>query len=357
MVSFIISLDANYELTDNFFELLYTQNFVKNNEVIVVVDGNYNLKIRKLLNSLQKKYSNLTVIYSEKIGYGKANNLGVKNSSGEYLFFINSDIFVEDGCFEKMYSALENGIADCVQPLLIYPQSNLVQCAGTFFGPYFKDHLFDGNKIDAEIVNQDGPRQALTSALYAMKKSLFEDLGGFDDFYYNKLEGFELSYKVHLSGRVCWYLSKARAWHSRGGGRNHYSFDFKQQESYFWSRYGAQIRPDISEYINQQVTEKIKSLYYHTIMISQIRSWKEILSETDLKSSTFIEMPWIGPENINFWDIFPNFLLNIPTPLLLIVENIKYLRSNKYWFEVRNNENDIAIDRFSNLVNIRQYLN
>lgn len=84
------------------------------------------------------------MIYSSKIGYGKANNLGVKHSTGEYLFFINTDIFIEDGCFEKMLAVLNGGIADCVQPLLIYPQSNLVQCAGTFFGPYFKDHLLMG---------------------------------------------------------------------------------------------------------------------------------------------------------------------------------------------------------------------
>lgn len=142
------------------------------------------------------------MIYSSKIGYGKANNLGVKHSTGEYLFFINTDIFIEDGCFEKMLAVLNGGIADCVQPLLIYPQSNLVQCAGTFFGPYFKDHLFDGNRIDADIVNQDGPRQALTSALYAMKRSVFDELNGFDEFYYNKLEGFELSYKIYLSGKL-----------------------------------------------------------------------------------------------------------------------------------------------------------
>lgn len=101
-----------------------------------------------------------------------------------------------------MYDALESGVADCVQPLLLYPQSNLVQCAGTF-GPYFKEHLFDGNKADADIV-KEMVRQALTSALYAMKRSTFEELGGFDEFYYNKLEAFschiKYTYLVKLVG-------------------------------------------------------------------------------------------------------------------------------------------------------------
>lgn len=356
MVSFIISIDTAYEMANNFFDLFLINDFVKNSEVIVVIDGNYNLKIRDLLFQLKEEHSNIIIIYSEKLGYGKANNLGVKNSTGDFLFFINSDIFVEGDCFEKMYHVLESGLADCVQPMLIYPQNNLVQCAGTFFGPYFKDHLFDGNKIDSEIVRQDGPRQALTSALYAMKRDTFEELGGFDEFYYNKLESFELSYKIYLSGKICWYLGSARAWHSRGGGRNQYTFDFKQQESYFWSRYGHQIQPDIYKYINMQVTPDMRIHYYYTIMMSQIRSWKDILNETELKYSCYIEMPWIGPTVFNLWDILPSALLKSPEPLLFIVENIKYLRSNKYWFEVRDNPYDLAVDRYANLVNIKQYL-
>lgn len=356
MVSFIISLDTTYEMADNFFNTFLADSFVKNSEVIVVVDGNYNLKIQNLLHQLKIKNSNMKIFFIEKSGYGKANNFGVKNSTGEYLFFINSDIFAEKGCFEKMYATLQTGVADCVQPLLLYPQNNLVQCAGTFFGPYFKEHLFDGNKADADIVQQDGPRQALTSALYAMKRSTFEELGGFDEFYYNKLESFELSYKIYLSGKTCWYLSSAKAWHSRGAGRNLYSFNFKQQEAYFWSRYGNNITPDIHTYINQQMYPEMEKISYYTIMMSQIRSWKTILEQTNLKCSSYIEMPWIGPDTFNLWNIFPNTLLNMPEPLLLIVENIKYLRNNKYWFQVRNNSNDIAIDRYANLVKIENYI-
>ena len=356
MVSFIISLDTTYEMANNFFNIFLTDTFVQCSEVIVVVDGNYNLKIRNLLQQLKNQHSNILLFFIDKSGYGKANNLAVKQSSGEYLFFINCDIFTEKGCFEKMYDVLKSGVADCVQPLLLYPQSNLVQCAGTFFGPYFKEHLFNGNRADTDIVQRDGPRQALTSALYAMKRSTFEELGGFDEFYYNKIEAFELSYKIYLSGKTCWYLSSAKAWHSCGGGRNLYSFDFTQQEAYFWSRYGDKIVPDIHIYINQQVTSEMEKKFYYTVMMSQIRSWKTILKQTNLKSISYMEMPWIGPDTFNLWNIFPNTLLNMPEPLLLIVENIKYLRNNKYWFQVRNNSEDLAIDRYANLVNIEQYI-
>lgn len=356
MNTFIISIDSTFEMTDNFLNRFLEDHYVQNNEVIIIVDGNYNSKIYELLSCAKKKYTNLSVIYSEKVGYGKANNIAASHAQGDILFFINSDIFAEPGCFEKMQNAIEHGRADCVQPLLIYPQSGLVQCAGTFFGPYFKDHLFDGNKITSKIVKESGPRQALTSALYAIPKTLFWELGGFNEFYYNKLEGFELSYHVHLTGRTCWYLADAVAWHSRGGGRNQYSFDFRQQEAYFWTRYGSSIKPDIADFINKQIQDSMSDLRYYAVMMSQVRSWTSILQETKLQYSNLVEMPWVGPGAFNLWNIFPSYLLKCPEPLLLIVENIKYLCGNKYWFEVRDNHFDLAVDRFANLVNIYEYI-
>lgn len=356
MNSFIISIDSTFEMADNFFDRFLKNQYVQQNEVVVIVDGNYNNKIHTLLTEISKSNNNVTVLYSDKVGYGKANNLAVRHAHGEILFFINNDIFAEDDCFEKMSTAIESGVADCVQPLLIYPQTNLVQCAGTFFGPYFKDHLFDGNKSSSKIVRESGPRQALTSALYALPRALFYDLGGFNEFYYNKLEGFELSYKIHLNGLKCWYLADAVAWHSRGGGRNQYTFDFRQQEAYFWCHYGHSVKPDIAHYINRQMTVEMAENRYYPITMSQVRSWDEILQATKLRYSSFVEMPWIGTDVFNLWNIFPSSLLNSPMPILLIVENIRFLRSNRFWFETRGNKEDIAIDRFANLVNIYDYI-
>jgi len=357
MVSFIISLDNSYAMTENFFAIFLKNKFVATSEVIVVLDGVSNENIITYCKSLEKKHENVKLFYISKVGYGKANNFGVQQSTGEYIYFINSDIFAEEDCFEKMHLKLTTENVACVQPLLIYPQTNLVQCAGTFFGPYFKDHLFDGNKADAPIVQVENKRQALTSALYAMRKDTFLEFGGFDEFYYNKLESFELSYKLTLAGRVCLYLPSARAWHSRGGGRSKYTFDFRQQESYFWTRYGPSVNPDISNYLNQQINENIASHSYYTVMMSQIRSWKDILSKTPLQVSQYVEMPWISPGSFNLWDIFPSEIMRYKNPLALIVESIRHLHDNSQWFKFRNNPCDIAIDSYANVVNISDYIN
>ena len=356
MVSFIISVDSTYPMVENFFYLFLQDEFVRSSEVIIVVDGNLNVQIHNYLMKLSKEYSNIAIKFLEKVGYGKANNIGVGISTGEFIFFINCDVFANEGCFRTMFNFLETGTADCIQPLLIYPQTNLVQCAGTFFGQYFKDHLFDGNYADAPIVQKDGKRQALNSALYAMKKHTFLEFKGFDEFYYNKLESFELSYKLSLHGLICWYTAKAHAWHSRGGGRGQYTFDFRQQEAYFWSRFGKSVSPDMMDYLLAQIRPDMENKTYYAVVLSQIRSWREIIATLPLNLSEYMEMPWVAPGTLNLWHIFPSFIIRYPGPLVLAVENIQNLNPNKYWFQLRNNPEDIAVDAYANLVNISEYL-
>ncbi len=356
MNSFIISVDSSFEMTNNFFEQFLAEPYVQQSEVITIVDGSDSYLLREYLKRLESKYDNLQVYFQSKVGYGIANNIAVEKAHGSVLFFINTDVFADSKCFSAIETAISRNLGDCVQPLLLYPQNNLVQCAGTFFGNYFKDHLFDGNIPSAPIVTQSGLRQALTSALYAMKRETFIRAGGFDPFYFNKLESFELSYKLTLSGKKCYYLAEAHAYHSRGGGRSQFRLDFTQQEAYFWTRYGMTVTPDIHVYLERQLLPEMKNHSYYSLILNQHRDWNSILDKISLTIKEIRAMPWIDHGTLNLFDILPHAFVHNKTPLLLIVNSIKQLRSNKQWFLLRNNPYDIAMDNYANLVFVHDYI-
>jgi len=352
MISFIVSVDSSFEMTNNFFEHFLKDSFALDSEIIVITDAISNIKIITYLNSLKKKYGQIRLIKeTKKSGYGKVNNIAVSYAKGKYLFFINVDVFAQKRCFDNMLSCLEIQKVDCVQPLLIWPQNNLVQCAGTTFGPYFKNHLFAGNKIDAEIVNIPGERQALTSALYAMKKETFDSYGGFDEFYFNKLESFELSYKIFLNKGKLYYLPSAKAYHSQGAARNQYYFDFYQQSAYFWTRFGhdVMLNYDLHNYLNSQIKDEFRDRIFHGISFSHIRSWPDILKKVNLKFRDYSEFPWFDPKKLNLYDILPNYIHKLNIPIAFMVENIRNLENNKIWFETRQ-QNDLVLDTYGNLV-------
>ena len=354
-VSFIIAIDNSFEMTNNFFEEFLKNTFVKESEVVIVNDVVDSVRTLNYINLIHNKNKNIKLINLEtKAGYGKANNIGVDNSEGKYLFFINTDIFIQSDCFDKMYNVLTQGIAACVQPLLIWPQNNRIQCAGSFFGPYYKNHLFAGRRpetIDFSSIASE--RQALTSALYAMSKNTFYKYGKFDEFYYNKLESFELSVKISLAGEKCICLYDAIAYHSQGAGRNQYYFDFYQQEAYFWTHFGYKVKPDIIKYYKAQINRDMLLNTYSVISISQTRDVQVLIAQTGLKICSYTEINGINPNRINLYDLLPYSTHQLNNPILFFVENITNLSANQKWFKERVGR-DIAMDTYGNLLYANQ---
>ena len=352
-VSFIISIDSSYEMLNNFFEHFLQDDFVQRSEIIIVDDCTYNSKIKAYLEEVKKKHNNMFIFRLDvKAGYGVANNYGVKKSSNDILFFINTDIFATENCFNEMLMSLQNHEIHCVQPLLLWPQNKRIQCAGSTFGYYYKNHLFAGRKldtIDLSIIPRS--RLALTSALYGMRKKDFYQYNAFDEFYYNKLESFELSLKFTLDGKTCICNTDAIAYHSQGAGRNQYYLDFYQQEAYFWTHFGTKIVPDIAFYYNLQITETMLSHSYYGVAITQTRKYLEQIQSTKLSLCGCYEIQGINPQKINLYDLLPYSFYTSIVPLLFIVENITNLSNNKQWFEQR--ENDLVIDTYGNLLYVK----
>lgn len=351
-VSFIISIDSSFEMVNNFFEHLLQDEFALSSEIIVVLDAITNSCTIEYIKQLNK-YQNINVyILDQKVGYGKANNYAVKQSQNNILYFINTDVFAEKDCFAKMLNALMDENVACVQPLLIWPQNNRIQCAGSTFGPFYKKHLFAGRPLNSiDLSNYPQERPALTSALYAMRKSDFYQYGMFDEFYYNKLESFELSLKLSLNGKRCLCIHDAIAYHSQGTGRNQYYFDFYQQEAYFWVKMGKQFIPDIQEHYKRQISKDMLKNTYYVISICQIRTVKQCLEDLGISFFDIYEINGISPNQINLYELLPYSLHQLDMPLLFFVENIMDLGKNKHWFETRNcNSSDLVIDTYGNLL-------
>lgn len=65
-----------------------------NKEVILVNDGSTDTSIN-ILNEFKNKYPNKTKIISQKNqGLSEARNIGIKNSNGKYILFVDSDDFI-----------------------------------------------------------------------------------------------------------------------------------------------------------------------------------------------------------------------------------------------------------------------
>lgn len=99
-------------------------------ELIVVDNGSSTLDDYTLL---KKKYPDVKVIRSDKnLGFAGGNNIGVKQATGDYLFFLNNDTIFTRPILEILVKRLDNDERiGCVSPkTTFWPEKNKLQYAG-----------------------------------------------------------------------------------------------------------------------------------------------------------------------------------------------------------------------------------
>lgn len=79
----------------------------KNFEVIVVNDGSTD-NTEKIIKKYTKKYDNIIYIKQENKGLSEARNIGVKNVTGDYLLFVDSDDYIDEELLEKINLNINN---------------------------------------------------------------------------------------------------------------------------------------------------------------------------------------------------------------------------------------------------------
>ena len=158
-------------------------------------------------NGLQK----INYIYKlQDFNFSAMCNLGVRNSTGEYLLFMNDDIeCAKEGWLREMLSQAQLKHVGVVGAKLIYPDSDLIQHAGIANvrrGPVHKLQKMHDNKnhyfgYNRGIHNTIGS----TAACLLMSRKKFNDVGGFNEDLKVAFNDVDLCYNFHEAGyyNVC----------------------------------------------------------------------------------------------------------------------------------------------------------
>jgi GT2 family glycosyltransferase len=171
----------------------------------------------------QKNYPHVKFIRSEKnLGFAGGNNLAVKEAKGGFLFFINNDAEITEGCLEKLVALFnEKPKLGIVSPLLLYfneskgHDKDLIQYAGTTR----VDSITARNKTLGEKEWDTGQFNTATETAYAhgaammIKREVVDNVGVmFEEFflYYEELDWCE---HIRKAGYGIYIEPRARVYH------------------------------------------------------------------------------------------------------------------------------------------------
>jgi len=157
----------------------------------------------------------------ENPGFGAANNRAVRESSGEFLLFLNTDTILQPGAAVLLLKALRDdpGVAAC-GPLL-FPGEGRVQVSFgdrvDFFGQLFQKLILNPH-FKRPLRRNPKPRHTgwLSAACLLCRRSAFDQAGGFDERFFLYFEDIDLCARMRAAGGRLLYLPSARVFHEGG---------------------------------------------------------------------------------------------------------------------------------------------
>ena len=165
----------------------------------------------------------------DNCGFPRGNNIGVAQAKGEYICILNPDTIVAEDTFHKVLQfARQKQDLGIVGVKLIdgtgnyLPESkrglptpwvaftkfmSLYKLSKRYFGKYYASHVNDTAIGEVDV---------LVGAFMFMKRTVYKELGGFDERYFMYGEDIDLSYAVQQKGLKNYYFGQTTIIHFKG---------------------------------------------------------------------------------------------------------------------------------------------
>jgi N-acetylglucosaminyl-diphospho-decaprenol L-rhamnosyltransferase len=191
-------------------------------EVIVV-----NNSQQEDLSEIPGKFTSVKIVPNENTGFSKANNLGVKNASGEYLLFLNADTEIPADFTNDLLNHFKNKNYGAIGLRLRFADGSFQNSFGLF--PTILNE-YKNRKLEiafrnknAEVISKREKEYSeikevdwVTGAALFIRKDVFEKLLGFDERFFMYYEDIDLCLRLSRAGYKNYYYPFTKIIHHKG---------------------------------------------------------------------------------------------------------------------------------------------
>jgi GT2 family glycosyltransferase len=275
-LSIIIVNYGTYQLTkDTVISLLNT--IVDINYEIIIVDNDSPDDSFNRLDDDFKDIDNIMLIQNDNNdGFAKANNIGIRNSTGEYVLLLNSDVIVKEHTINQSLNYIkENKNIGCLGCKVVLPDGNLDKACRRSF-PTFEvsfyrltglSKLFPNSKrfnrynLSYLDENEVYPVDCVVGAFMLIPRDVLIRCGCLDESYFMYGEDIELCYNIKELGYDVIYYGKTEITHYKGasGKSKRLLYEFHNSMQIFYDKHYKQSDNFL---INAITYIGIWSLYY-----------------------------------------------------------------------------------------------
>lgn len=187
LVSILIPNYNHKAILKTCIDSLYNVNTYKNFEIVIVENNSTEKEIFDYYEELKKQHDNIQVVtYKGEFNYSRINNFGMKYTNGDYVLLLNNDTeVISPTALSEMVGCILRPEVGAVGAKLLY-EDDTVQHAGVVVGfSGYAGHVNHGiNKDDYGYMLRARVNcnySAVTAACMMVKKSVFNQVSGFDE--------------------------------------------------------------------------------------------------------------------------------------------------------------------------------
>ena len=227
MVSIVIPNKDHIDDLDRCLKSIYEKSTYQNFEVILVENNSTQQETFDYYAQAEQTRENLRVLYwKDRFNYAAINNFGVKQAKGEYLLFLNNDVeVITPDWIEEMLGYCQRKDVGIAGAKLYYP-NDTVQHAGVVIGmgaDHAAGHVFYGVERKRFTyggrANSTQDISAVTAACMMVKKSVHEEIGGFDEKFEVAFNDVDYCLRVRELGLLVVFQAFAELYHYESQSR------------------------------------------------------------------------------------------------------------------------------------------
>lgn len=212
MIPFVSVIIVNYNAGS--YVLTCVSSLLQQREVrleLIVIDNASSDNSLELLKSGLPETVQL-ILSEVNLGFGRANNLAIASSHGDYLLVLNPDTQIEDVyVIKKLVDRLNsNQRVGLLAPAVVEPRKNKVVL------PRFDYPSSKYLRKTLKLKSLPGKIAWVLGACMLLKREIFQQIGGFDKDFFLYGEDVDLCLRVRLAGYEIDYASDVSILHVSG---------------------------------------------------------------------------------------------------------------------------------------------
>lgn len=218
---------------------------------VIVVD---NASIDGSQQMVKNQFNDVILLESkENMGFGRANNLGVKNASGEFLFLLNSDTVLIENSLKSLMNYVQNSNDPNIAAVgckMLGKNKNPNYSYGNFpsiyqeifeygisklFRRYYKEKLCTSVIDTASRIKKV---DYIIGADMFLRKTIFDKINGFDEDFFLYYEETELCYRLNQLGyKIIYFPNTSIIHYSGASSKKNEGINYWILEQFYKSKY------------------------------------------------------------------------------------------------------------------------